>query len=862
MTLLEVTDLTVNFYTQEGVVSAVDGLSFSIERGETFGIVGESGAGKSVSALSLLRLIDQPGRIEHGEILLDGEDVMEMTPAERRSVRGNRMAMIFQDAQTALNPVYPVGDQIAEAMRHHLDYGDERAREETIELLDTVGIPDAGSRYAAYPHHFSGGMQQRVVIAMALSCDPDLLIADEPTTALDVMTEAKILDELVDLAAEFDTAVQLITHDLGVIAEVCDRVMVMYAGQEVETAPVDELFYAPKHPYTVGLMASIPRLGGDDQLETISGTMPDMIEVPSGCRFHPRCPYAEEVCSLKEPPLADPEPETDTDRTARCLAYTGDLSQPLSYTVSVESDPAIGRVAETVAQPPGRQPILEATGLTKHYETGGSVVDAILGRTKRVEAVEDVDLALYPGETLGVVGESGCGKTTLGRTLLRLVEPTAGSVTYRPDPGTSGREIEITNLSSSALRGLRKDIQYIFQDPFSSLDPRLTVGDIVGEPLDVHDLATGRERTERIQELLETVGLNPGHAHRYPHEFSGGQRQRIGIARALAVDPEVIVCDEPVSALDVSVQAQILTLLEELQAEYDLSYIFIAHDLSVVEYISDRVAVMYLGKLAEVGPTAELFANPSHPYTEALLSVIPEPDPRWETEKILLEGEVPSSIDPPDGCRFHTRCHRVIPPDGLDLDQSTWRSILDLKLASREADSVSELVSQGPAGTYRGELDEGDRQTIEEALREAFCIPQDLSDHDAADALSEAVDALHTDGPEAAAEQLEDRFVSPCETIKPELYDVDGSQQAACLLHDDRFSGADIGVSGGSSGMAETASDGGEIPGDSGEAASDGGEAASDGGEAASDDGEAASDDGETANEDPEPGDEKAGADD
>ena len=341
MSLLEVNNLTVNFYTSEGVVTAVDDLSYSIERGEKFGVVGESGAGKSVSGLALLRLIDRPGQIESGEILLDGEDLLQMTQKEIRSVRGNRIAMIFQDAQTALNPVYTVGEQISEGMRHHFGYSDAQARDETIELLDMVGIPDAQARYSDYPFQFSGGMQQRVVIAMALSCDPDLLIADEPTTALDVMTEAKILEELEELAEEFDTAVQLITHDLGVVAEVCDRVMVLYAGQQVEQASVGDLFLDPKHPYTVGLMASIPRLGAKhERLQAISGMMPDLIDVPTGCSFHPRCPFAEDVCAHKAPQLVEPgsgvEASPDSDRSARCLAYTGDLTNDLSFRVRVE----------------------------------------------------------------------------------------------------------------------------------------------------------------------------------------------------------------------------------------------------------------------------------------------------------------------------------------------------------------------------------------------------------------------------------------------------------------------------------------------------------------------------------------------
>ncbi len=342
MALLEVNDLTVKFYTPEGVVTAVDNLSYTIERGEKFGVVGESGAGKSVTALSLLRLIESPGQIESGEIILDGENLLEMSEKEIRRVRGNKISMIFQDAQTALNPVYTVGEQISEAIRHHLDYSDEEAKERTIELLDTVGIPDAAARYSDYPHEFSGGMQQRVVIAMALSCDPDLLIADEPTTALDVMTEAKILEELNDLAEEFGTAVQLITHDLGVIAEVCDRVMVLYAGQPVEEASADDLFYDPKHPYTVGLMASIPRIGtGDERLQTIPGVMPDLIEVPSGCSFHPRCPYAEDACTQMEPPLVDPETgveaEPGAERKAGCLAYTGDLTNELTFDITVDT---------------------------------------------------------------------------------------------------------------------------------------------------------------------------------------------------------------------------------------------------------------------------------------------------------------------------------------------------------------------------------------------------------------------------------------------------------------------------------------------------------------------------------------------
>ncbi len=528
------------------------------------------------------------------------------------------------------------------------------------------------------------------------------------------------------------------------------------------------------------------------------------------------------------------------------------------------------------------EPIIEVHDLTKYYESQGSFVDNLLGRKQLVKAVESVSFELYPGETLGVVGESGCGKTTLGRALLRLVEPTSGRVIYRqPQPDGSTREIDITSLSSSALRDLRKDIQYIFQDPFSSLNPRMTVGDIVGEPLKIHGLpvsdpsvttraelttegvdanevtvevaqdvdlvvdpvdgvstvhvtvrhqpedeplaesdarvaqagdivavadedvalridesdagitievTVGKSRSElrldRVQELLEVVGLSASHAFRYPHEFSGGQRQRIGIARALAVNPKVIVCDEPVSALDVSIQAQILNLLEDLQETFDLSYIFIAHDLSVVEHISDRVAVMYLGEIAELGQAADLFASPRHPYTEALLSVIPEPDPYWNGEKILLEGQVPSALDPPEGCRFHTRCHRVIPPEELDIDQSVWRSLLNLKIHARQSETLRELVTLGREGELLERLDEADRNAIETAIRDAYELPSPFPDPEAERRFTEAIDALTEDGPQAASTVFDERFVSPCETVHPSLRQVDGRQEVACLLYD------------------------------------------------------------------------------
>ena len=650
--MLRVEQLRLAFQSGRQTLVAVDGVSFDIAAGETFALLGESGCGKSVTAQGIMRLLPAVGRILGGRVCFDGEDLLALSEAEMRTWRGGRIAMIFQEPATSLNPVLTVGQQIGEVLWRHLGLRGAEATGRMVDLLRQVGIADPERRLNEYPFQFSGGMKQRVMIAIALAGEPELLIADEPTTALDVTVQAQILDLLTRLQAERGMSILLITHDLGVVARMAHRVGVMYAGELVEVAGREAFFGQPRHPYTQALFEALPDISRRGRgLATIPGQVPSLGRMPSGCRFSDRCRHVMARCREQSPDWRKLD-----GHAVRChwqgeAAEAGEWRHPLT-----EMEGAAGRS------------FLEVDDLKVHFPIRKGFLQRTVGH---VRAVDGVSLAIAPGRTLALVGESGCGKTTVGKALLQLIPPSGGAVRLGSN--------ELVGLKGQRLRAVRRHMQMIFQDPFASLNPRLRVGDIIAEGMEALGVSGGgASRRAAIAALLAQVGLPDEAMERYPHEFSGGQRQRIAIARALAVQPELLICDEPTSALDVSVQAQILNLLKKLQAELGVAYLFITHNFAVVEYLAHDVAVMYLGRIVEQGRAEEVLRQPRHPYTKALLSAVPAPRLEALAGVIRLAGETPSPANPPAGCHFHPRC-----PRASDLCRSQYPATVALSATHR-----------------------------------------------------------------------------------------------------------------------------------------------------------------------------------
>ncbi|QDZ09907.1 ABC transporter ATP-binding protein [Devosia ginsengisoli] len=651
--LVEIRGLTITF---AGAVDVVTELDLDIPAGKTLCLVGESGCGKSVTAKAILQVIDHPGRVSGGAINLrqangDVLDIAATKPTSKvmRHVRGADIAMIHQEPMSFLSPLYTIGNQISEALTLHRKVSEKAAREEGIRMLEQVGMPDPARRYDSYTFQLSGGQRQRAMIAMALINQPRLLIADEPTTALDVTTQANILDLLAQLQRDSGMSVLFITHDLGVVAEIADEVAVMYLGRIVERGPVKEVLENPKHPYTRGLLASMPRLDGDFKapLKAIPGMVPPPVLRPTGCSFHPRCEWAVPgFCNM----ISVLETELGNDHMVACHAYG-----PQAGRIDKSAARVGANVAAVEKRAESTEPLLSVRDLHKHFPIRSGFFQR---QTGAVRAVNDISLDIYPGETLGLVGESGCGKSTLGQTIVGLHRADSGAIRFADG---SHEPVDLLTAHGATAKRLRTDIRMIFQDPTGSLNPRMRVRDIIGEVLQVNSRYSAGEIEGRVQTLLSRVGLSPDYAERYPHAFSGGQRQRIAIARALASDPRLVIADEAVSALDVSVQTQIINMMKQLQAEMGLTYLFVSHDLGVIANISDRVAVMYAGRIVEIGSTEAIFHNPRHPYTEALLAAIPGRGMGKSTDRIRLGGHVPNPSREVAGCAFADRCQYAQP---------------------------------------------------------------------------------------------------------------------------------------------------------------------------------------------------------
>ena len=644
--LLEVKNLKTVFHQSKGDLKAVNGVSYHINEGEVIAFVGESGSGKSVTQYSGLQLIPvPPGEIVEGEVLFEGKNLLKYgSDSEKmRSVRGGKIGVVFQEPMSSLNPVMTIGKQLEESIILHLKLYKQDAHERAKELLNMVGIPEPELRLKSYPHQLSGGMRQRVMIAIAMSCNPKLLIADEATTALDVTTQAQILEQLRDIVKKTGTALAIITHNLSIVARYADRVYVMYAGEIVEKGTTDDIFYAPQHPYTIGLMNAVPSLEDpkDRKLIPIDGFVTNLIHRKDECAFMNRCPYKTDECTHANTPVlhkADGSVEHFVACHRKLNADIFEQKKAESQKVRVQSKKHTSEAEK----------ILSVENLKIYFP----VKSGMFKKEKSyIKAVDDISFDVCKGETFGLVGESGCGKSTVARAILRLYKPTSGKILFENH--------DITNLSDRELHPYRRNMSMVFQDPYGSLDPRQRAGDIVMEPMiNYHLNMTKVEMNDEVDRLFELVGLDPLYRERVPHEFSGGQRQRLAIARALATKPSFIVCDEAISALDVSIQAQVINLLEDLQEKLGLTYLFIAHDLSVVRHISDKVAVMYLGHIVEMADWKALYEKPMHPYTQVLLSAVLVPDPEVERKKTYtsIKGEIPSPLNRPEGCPFSTRC--------------------------------------------------------------------------------------------------------------------------------------------------------------------------------------------------------------
>ena len=644
--LLQVENLKVKYHTRDGILTAIRDVSFQVNSGEIVGVVGESGCGKSTIAATVMRLLPPNGEIAGGRMLFQGRDLCALDEESMRKLRGKEISMIFQDPMTSLNPFFSVETQMMDALRaHRVAEGQTELRRLAIEMLGHVGIPDPEIRIKGYPHQFSGGMRQRIMIAIALMSHPALLVADEPTSALDVTLEAQIVDLIRGLRDELGTAVLYITHDLGVVAQLCDRVIVMYAGNIIEAGDVYSTFAHPQHPYTQALLRSHPaRSSRRSRLVTIPGRVPSLRDLPPGCKFAPRCHRAEEICRTTEPPTVQL-----ATQTVLCHSCRGELELQFEPEIEFPSEaipPALSRQAPAA----DNAPVVEIRELQTHFvDDVGLFGEIFRVKPGRVRAVDGVSISIMRGETWALVGESGSGKTTLGRTILRLGDPTGGEIVV--DGQT------ITRTRQGALRPMRARMQMIFQDPYSSLSPRMKVSDILIEPFRIHKILVASAR-QKVDELLAMVGLASEQADKYPHQLSGGQARRVGIARALALGPDLLVADEPTAGLDVSVAAGVLNLLKDLGEQLNLTLLIITHNLNIIGFIADKVAVMYLGKVVEVGTTDDIFTRPRHPYTEALISAIALPDPtlREGRQRIILPGEIPSPRNPPPGCPFHPRC--------------------------------------------------------------------------------------------------------------------------------------------------------------------------------------------------------------